>query len=287
MPKRVRALGNHTAEANQYSASAKQMAEKWQVLAIDGDHYKLAFDTPGSWSQKYNLVWDKLLNLNLFPAKVHNTELDFYLKHLNQYGLPLDSRADYTKLDWEIWTATLADNSTQFAELLAPITKWVNETPTRVPLTDWYDTKNGKQIGFQARSVVGGIYIKALHPTQRSRRNGSSAPINEQRNRCEQLSCRSRSIRLQIRRHHILRGNARLLEAVNAPARVHPKMNWLGAWLRVSEAIPGSAVARWVAVVTDSNHFSTRSANDPHSHFRINALKIVSDVKWFFSLLCR
>jgi hypothetical protein len=157
----ARAL-NHTAEAGQYETAAKQMADKWQTMAIDGDHYKLAFDTPGSWSQKYNLVWDKLLNLNLFPAKVHNTELDFYLKHLNQYGLPLDSRADYTKLDWELWTATLADNSTQFDALLAPITKWVNETPTRVPLTDWYDTKNGKQIGFQARSVVGGIYIKAL-----------------------------------------------------------------------------------------------------------------------------
>jgi hypothetical protein len=157
----ARALG-HTDEANRYSAAAKQMAEKWRTMALDGDHYKLAFDTPGSWSQKYNLVWDKLLSLNLFPAEVHNTELDFYLKHLNQYGLPLDSRADYTKLDWEIWTATLADNSTQFDALLAPITKWVGETPTRVPLTDWYDTKNGKQIGFQARSVVGGIYIKAL-----------------------------------------------------------------------------------------------------------------------------
>ena len=87
------------------------------------------------------------------------------------YGLPLDNRRDYTKLDWEIWTATLADapqpgnmppTIDAFAALVAPIGRWINEGPTRVPLTDWYDTKTGKQMGFQARSVVGGVYIKAL-----------------------------------------------------------------------------------------------------------------------------
>jgi Domain of unknown function (DUF1793) len=81
---------------------------------------------------------------------------------LNQYGLPLDNRKGYTKLDWEIWTATLADSADQFLALMTAIAKWLDETPTRVPLTDWYETIDGKQVGFQARSVVGGIYIKAL-----------------------------------------------------------------------------------------------------------------------------
>jgi hypothetical protein len=88
--------------------------------------------------------------------------MEFYLQHLNMYGLPLDNRADYTKLDWEVWTATLANDPRQFQQIMDPIAKWINETPSRVPLTDWYDTQTGKIMAFQARSVVGGVFIKAL-----------------------------------------------------------------------------------------------------------------------------
>ncbi|MFP5236294.1 MAG: glutaminase domain-containing protein [Acidobacteriota bacterium] len=148
--------------ANDYDRTAHDMAARWQTMARDGDHYKLAFDKPGTWSQKYNLVWDQLLGLHLFPASVRQTEIAFYLQHLNRYGLPLDNRATYTKLDWEIWTATLAGKPADWNTLLAPIGRWINEGPTRVPLTDWYDTITGKQEAFQARSVVGGVYIKML-----------------------------------------------------------------------------------------------------------------------------
>lgn len=153
--------------ADQYAHLAADMVAKWQTMDVDGDHYKLAFDKPGTWSQKYNLVWDQLLDLKLFPAKVRETELAFYLQHLNQFGLPLDNRADYTKLDWSIWTATLADTAQPgeaeaYKQILDRTGDWINHGPSRVPLTDWYDTKTGKQIGFQARSVVGGVYIKAL-----------------------------------------------------------------------------------------------------------------------------
>jgi hypothetical protein len=148
--------------ASKYAQSAKQMAIQWQTMAKDGDHYKLAFDKPGTWSQKYNLVWDKLLALNIFDPSIAQSEIAYYLQHLNQYGLPLDSREDYTKLDWQLWTATLAGDDHQFQTFLGPIGRWINEGPTRVPLTDWYDTKTGKMVGFQARSVVGGIFIKAL-----------------------------------------------------------------------------------------------------------------------------
>ena len=148
--------------AGRYQTAAHQMAGKWLRMAHDGDHYRLAFDKPGTWSQKYNLAWDRILGLNLFPATVTSEEIAFYKQHLNPYGLPLDNRAAYTKLDWEIWTATLATNPDDFQLLVHPIYKFLNETPDRVPMTDWYDTISGRMTGFRARSVVGGVYLKML-----------------------------------------------------------------------------------------------------------------------------
>ena len=152
--------------AKEFHATAQHMAEQWIGMAQEGDHYKLAFNSPNTWSQKYNLVWDQLLDFNLFPRRVRETELAFYLTKMNRYGIPLDSRADYTKLDWSLWTATLASTPQQFSAFIDPIYRWTNETTSRVPLSDWYDTKTGKQSGFQARSVVGGVFIKALADKQ-------------------------------------------------------------------------------------------------------------------------
>ena len=146
-----------------YMTKAQEMATEWVRLAKDGNHYKLAFDRAGTWSQKYNMVWDKLWSLNLFPEAVKVAEYNFYTTKQNNYGLPLDSRESYTKSDWVAWTATLARSNTYFLRLMDPLYKYVNETSTRVPLSDWYSTTTGQWIGFRARSVIGGHWMKVLY----------------------------------------------------------------------------------------------------------------------------
>ncbi|WP_373520858.1 glutaminase domain-containing protein [Aquiflexum sp.] len=148
--------------AAEYIQIARSMAEMWKILADAGDHYALTFNDKNTWSQKYNLVWDKLLELDIFSKEIYEKEIEFYLKNINEYGLPLDNRSDYTKSDWCIWTATLADNIDDFQSLADPVYKFALETEDRVPLTDWHYTSRGKMEGFQARSVVGGFFIKVL-----------------------------------------------------------------------------------------------------------------------------
>jgi len=120
----------------------------WDAQATDGKRHQVSlyFDATGEW--------------------VVNQR-----KRQNRYGLPLDSRKGYTKLDWIVWSATMVERAEDFEALVAPVHRFAHESPSRVPLTDWYETTDAKPVGFQARSVVGGVFIKLLAEPQLRRRS--------------------------------------------------------------------------------------------------------------------
>ncbi len=150
------------ADAERYAQLAKTDAAHWVKVAADGDHYRLAFDKPNTWSQKYNLVWDRILGLNVFPPSVAQMEVAHYKKVMQRYGVPLDSRTHLTKTDWSFWSASLADNQADFEALISPIYDYLNHTTARSPFADSYVTDDIHSDGMHARPVIGGVFIKML-----------------------------------------------------------------------------------------------------------------------------
>lgn len=150
------------AAGDKYLALAREDAKHWIETAADGNHFRIAFDKPNTWSQKYNLVWDKLLGLNVFPPDVAKKEVAWYRKEMQKYGVPLDSRTKLTKTDWSFWSATLADNQQDFEAIVAPTLDYLNQTTAREMFADSYITTDLRRGGMHARPVIGGLFIKML-----------------------------------------------------------------------------------------------------------------------------
>ena len=91
-------------------------------MAADGDHYRLAFDKPGHLEPEIQpgMGYDPR-SAHLSRRRLLTKEIAFYKTHLNPFGLPLDNRATYTKLDWTVWSATLATNPADFQTLVHPV----------------------------------------------------------------------------------------------------------------------------------------------------------------------
>lgn len=147
-----------------YLNLARNLASEWKEKAFDRNLrcFRLAFDRPGTWSIKYNLVWDKLFGLKIFDDEIFEAEVQNYRTRINPYGLPLDSRSDYTKSDWQMWSAVLCNDPGYMEKITGAMWNMLNTTPDRVPFTDWYYTSTPSMRGFQNRTVQGGLFLPML-----------------------------------------------------------------------------------------------------------------------------
>jgi len=174
---KLAAMRGDQAAGRKYLEMAGEFARGWIQQADDGDHFRLAFDQPGTWSSKYNLVWDKILGLNLFPDDAVRKEMAFYRKNIDKYGLPLDGRkqraggrnegeqrmAWWSKADWAFWIACLTGSREDFEAITNPIYNFFNEARQRVGLTDLYFTDQPDAARMHSRPVIGGIFLKMLY----------------------------------------------------------------------------------------------------------------------------
>ena len=158
----LRAFGRSD-EAEGYMQTAREMAKSWVKRAKNSDgSFRLTFDQPETRGMKYNMIWDKLWELGLFPDEVYESEIAVCLENMNPYGLPFDSLHTYTKSDWLLWTAMLSPNREGFEKMIAPMWLCYHLTLSRVPMNDFYDTVTSLAMGCRHRTVVGGLFLKLL-----------------------------------------------------------------------------------------------------------------------------
>ncbi len=158
----IAAYGELAGDA-EYSRIAADYARRWETDAVAAHGAtRLAFGDEDGWSLKYNIVWDNLLGYRLFSDEIKQREIAFYETKFNRYGVPLDNRAAYTKIDWLMWSTRIWDDETYFARVCESIVNMINETTDRVPLTDWYFTDTAAYRNFRGRSVVGGLFIRMI-----------------------------------------------------------------------------------------------------------------------------
>jgi hypothetical protein len=147
-----------------------------------------------SWSQKYNLLWDRVLGLGLFDAAIE-TECGLYMSDAGpnattvamrqKYGWYLDDRSEndtrhLTNSGWSEWTAAMCGPAA-VADLYARIKRFAQDTPDRWALTDYYNAADGRRLGFEGRAQMGGFgaslaikkYPRGLLPHARARRSSS------------------------------------------------------------------------------------------------------------------
>ncbi|MBE6740611.1 MAG: DUF4965 domain-containing protein [Ruminococcaceae bacterium] len=152
-----------TEKANKLYKTAKEYADSFIVRAKNQDgSFRLAFDKEGTFSLKYNAVWDRLWKTNLFPSKFYNSEIERYKKEALPYGIPLDNREKYTKSDWLLWAACLAEKQEDFEFITELLWKAFDVQRSNAPMTDWYYADTGEMRAFRHRTVQGGLFLKLL-----------------------------------------------------------------------------------------------------------------------------
>ena len=146
-----------------YDKVAKEYAAELMKVAKTDKAY-LPFNIGGNdtWSLKYNLVWDILFGFNLFPKELYAAETEKYRDELNAYGVPLDYRRSFTKTDWMLWAACLDDTNKNTELFSGRIVAYLGDTKDRTCFSDWVDTKEPKQSGFDHRTVQAGLWMPVL-----------------------------------------------------------------------------------------------------------------------------
>lgn len=149
-------------EYSKYIEISKKFSDFIEKYSSDKGYLPLSYEENDTmFSLKYNLAFDKLFNFNLFSEELYKREFVKYKENFNEFGIPLDSRREYSKTDWQLWIAAIADENIQ-KEIIKRIDDFLKKSTYRYPFSDWYYTTTGKITLFKNRTVQGANFLPLL-----------------------------------------------------------------------------------------------------------------------------
>lgn len=149
-------------EYQEYLKISKEFSNFIESKSNEKGYLPLSYEEDDEmFSLKYNLAIDKLFDFNLFSDELYNREFKEYKKHINEFGIPLDSRKEYTKSDWMLWVASFADDELKDV-IIDRVNHYLEHSYDRLPFSDWYETVDSKLHYFRNRTVQGGNFFPLL-----------------------------------------------------------------------------------------------------------------------------
>lgn len=161
--KAMGAISNLTGISSTYDATADSYLPQWENYGINFNdtlpHAMLDYNDTTSHGLLYNLYADRLLSLDFVPEEIYNIQSDFYPTVALEYGVPLDTRHNWVKSDWELWAAAIANDDTRDM-FIAKQVHWISQTSQTTPYGDLLDGDTGGYTSaeFIARPVQGGLF---------------------------------------------------------------------------------------------------------------------------------
>ncbi|KAJ7512010.1 hypothetical protein B0H11DRAFT_721093 [Mycena galericulata] len=134
-------------DAQTYQTSASSLVKSWVNLASPSGHLIWTYGSPSSFGLMYNLLADRLLQLNVVPSSIYADESFALVNALPApYGLPLSSDSNSnTRSDWALFSAAAAPDTTARNLLIAAVHKRasLNTTAAAGPFAAVYNGETG------------------------------------------------------------------------------------------------------------------------------------------------
>ena len=160
----ISTAANVQSDVTYFNNISKNYSQTWVKYSQDSskNHTKLGYGMDGSWSMLYNLYPDKLLGTNVIPQSIIDEMDNWYPQVQQKYGVPLLSDKDnkpshMAKADWTMFQAAVSNTNVKTL-LIHLLAKWLDETTSTAPFSDWQDVVSGGSPGFVNRPVIGGVY---------------------------------------------------------------------------------------------------------------------------------